>query len=508
MEKESIRHFESRSIALVGDRRMCRHLYLQFHATLNIQYYFFTKLDQADDNAELFFSDIPEIKCRYMRTQAVLEEDLLLLLCIDHAFRRDYDHLFFLEGLEWGTDYIDALYVVQYYRHQYNIELSKKNLWIFGAGNNGAYFCKIYKKVYPIKGFVSNFKEEKEYQGLPVIRPEEFLMQKNAYIVICSDADVAMEKKLCRLGLTGEKDFCFPETLPKALFHAIGTCQVVNSAEVLYRNKEFCLRYYGCRYFDNIYQPCSDADNRRMKAYGGLCDVVFYNVANAGTKEFRNYKRMTDHYYKSARKLVMPFYYFKGQIMQATDDVNPYAMRSYEEEQFWFRGDQEVNRMIEHGLAAKEIVRNIIKEDYWSKQEILERFRRELKKIEVLDRFSSIPIKSFIEKNYKKIVVFADGSHFNYPLYLYIANEIARILQIEPISDQNPVSEIPFELSVMPVYPCVRKALEMEDQNRYPFYNKEKRSLEYLDMEEYIRRYAKYVMDIRQMYQKTGTHWS
>lgn len=507
MEEGYIRHFENRRIALAGNKRMCRHFYLQFHSILDINYYIFTKYDQMEGEVKGAFEDIPEIECRYMKALDALEQDLLIILCTDHALRKDYDHLFFQQGLEWGFGYIDALYVVQYYRHKYNMELFNKNLWIYGAGNNGKYFYRKYGSVYSIAGFISNFEEERECQGLPVIRPEALLKQENAYVVICSDADAMMAEKLCELGLIGNKDFCFPEMISKALFHAVGTCQIVNSAEVLYQNEDFYPRYYGCSYFDNVYEPCSDADNRRIKAYGSFCDVVFYNIANAGTTEFRNYRILINDYYKNAKQLFLPFYYFKGQMMQATDGVNPYALKSYEEEQFWFRGDQEINHMVEHGCGMEEIISKVLKSDYWSEQEIRNHFRQELKKIEILDRFSSIPIKSFIEENYKKMSVFADGTHFNFPLYLYIANEAANALQIEQITDQGYISEIKYDLSVMPIYPCVQKALEMEEQHSYPFYNKEKRTVEYLDIEEYLRRYVDYVMAVCNMYKKNGTHF-
>lgn len=508
MEETSIKNFEKRKIALVGDRRFCRRFYLEFHSQLDIRHYFFTKVDPQDCEEDRFFEDLPEITCSFFKASMVFEQDLLLILCVEHPFRQEYDRLFYLQGFEWGRDYIDALYVVQYYRRKYKISLSEKELWIFGAGNNGTYSYQEYlSKAYSVAGFLSNFEEERECMGLPVIRPSEVMKQENVYIVICSDADALMAEELRELGFLGGKDFCFMETLPKKLFIAMGPCQITNSANFLYQNEEFYSRYYGCGYFDNIYDPCSEADNRRMKGYGEFCDVVFYSIANAGTSEFKNYEPLIHHYYKNAKRLFMPFYYFKGQMMQATGNANLYALESYEREQFWFRGDQEVNRMIEKGYNIKKIVEEVLREDYWSEQEVLDHFKRELKKIEVLDRFSSFPIKGFIEENYQRISVFADGAHFTYSLYLYVSNKLAEALQIKPITEQEAERKIDFPLSVMPVYPCIQKTLNMEPQDSYPFFNKEKQDLEYLSIEEYISRYARYVTAVCDMYRETGTHW-
>lgn len=508
MEESYMRRFGDRKLALAGDKRMCRHFYLQFRSLLDVRYYGFTRLDLKDGDAAAFFEDLQDITVVPMRPSMVFQENLLFVLCVEHAFRRDYDRVLYQKGLEWGTDYIDALYIIQYYRRKYRTALPEKKLWIFGAGNNGKYYYQnFFKRAYSVAGFVSNFEGEKECRGLPVIRPEELLKQENAYVVICSDADILMAEKLCRLGFLGGRDFCFAETLPKALFHAVGTCQIINSADCLYRNKEFFSRYYGCNYFENVYDLCSDADNRRLKAYGKFCDVVFYNVANAGTDEFRNYEPLIARYYKNAMQISMPFYYFKGQMMQATDGANPYGLRAYGGQPFWFRGDQEINRMVEEGCDIEKIVTEVSRENYWSCEEILKNFRRELKKVEVLDRFSSFPIRQFIEAHYREISVFVDGTHFHRRLYIYIADQIANALGMEPISDPDEIKEAEAPFSAMPVYPCVQHALKMEQQNSYPFFNIERGDVEYLDIEEYTRRYARYVMDVRNMYKTTGTDW-
>ncbi len=508
MEETSIGHFVNRKIALVGDGRSCRHFYLQFRSALNLQYYFSTQVDKPEHDAENSFEDLPELICMPFKASIVFEQDLLLILCVAHPFRQEYDRLFFLQGLEWGKDYIDMLYVIQYFRHKYDISLLGKKLWIFGAGNNGKYFYQEYlSRAYFVAGFLSNFEEEKECLGLPVIRPSELEKEENVYIVICSDSYMLMTEKLCELGFCGVRDFCFMDTAPKALFMAIGTCQLINSSEFLYQNAEFNSRYYGCSYFENIYESFSAADNERLKNYGEFCDIVLYNIANVNTSELRNYEPLILNYYKNARLLFMPFYYFKGQMMQATDNINIYGLRRYEGHPFWDRGDQEVNHMVEKNYSIDRIVEEVLRDDYWSREEILDHFRRELKKIEVLDRFSSFPIKGFIEENFHKMIIFVDGTHFNYPLYLYLANKIAEALQINPMSEQEAERKIHFPLSVMPIYPCVQKALHMEAQSSYPFLHKGNQSLEYIDIKEYIKRYARYVMDVRDMYIRTGTNW-
>lgn len=499
--------FEKRSIALIGDINLCRQFYLQFHSKLSIEYYFTTYLDYANAAVVDRFCVQTGIKNIVFKQSVIAEKNLLLVLCIEHEFRKPYDKILFNKGLEWGNDYIDSLYIVQYYRHEYNIKLEDKRIWIFGAGYYGRTFYQEYKESYNICGFVSNFEEEKEFEGLPVIRPEKLLEQENTYVVICSEADVIMAEKLEKIGLHGDRNYGFISTLPKKLFVGIGTCQIVDIVDILYKNRNFIHQYYINSYSETAYEVYQPVDCNRIKGYGNFCDVVFYNGANEGTIEQRDCSVIIDRFYKTALKLSMPFYYFAGQLIQATIVPNEYSVRTFNENWFWFRGDKEINSMIENGYSAEEIYEKISDDSYWPAEKVLTNFKKEMKKIEVWDRFSSFPIKKYIEKNYQHITVFTDGTHFDFHLRLYLADEISNRLGIEPKYNQDIIEWLEgMKLTVMPIYPCVRKALGMEDtESRCQFYNIEKGQLEDLDMKEYVKRYVQYIVSIKNIYGKIGT---
>lgn len=500
---------KKRTIALVGDKDLCRYFYLQFFSAMDINYLFVTAVDRAFDTADSFFEKCPEITYMPLKESLIRERDILLILCCGYAERPPYDHLLFNRGFEWGKDYIDASFVVQYHRHRYHTVLEEKNIWIFGAGNNGRYFYERYKDTYAICGFISNYEEEKEYQGLPVIRPLDILQQEDPYIVICSDAAVVMSRQLCALGLIGGKDYGFSRTLPKKLLIAMGSCQVIKTAEALCRNEDFENRYDAELYLESAYEFYRDADNRRLKGYGSFCDVVFYSIPNAGVAELRDYRPLIETYYKGATKLYLPFYCFRGQLQQVTGNVNPYALRelkAYSGRHFWFRGDREINHMLENGHTMEEILEKVLDVDYWSDKQILNGFRQEMKKIEVLDRLSSFPIKPFIEAVYQRILVFIDGTHFSYQLCQYLADEIAKCLDIRPVHTINTQNEGEnSKTGVMPVYPCVRRALGMTRGEDYQFYDPQKDEIDYLDVEGYLRRYIEYVTDVLDIQRRAGT---
>ena len=501
--------FEKRTIALTGDLWMCRHFYLQFSMVLDIRYFFILGVDTVWDSEYGFFEKDPKITVMPFRASMILEQKLMLVLCCKHTERQPCDILFFNRGLEWGKEYVDELYVLQYFRHQSHIVLEEKELWIFGAGNNGRYFYEKYKNIFHIGGFISNFEEEQQCQGLPVIRPSAVLQKKDSYVVICSDADEVMAEPLGRLGLKGGRDFSFAELLPIRLFIAVGICQIIKTAETLGMNEEFSLRYHSAFFLENAYESYHDADNRRLKGYGCFCDAVLYNIANAGMTELRNYEPLLDRYYKKAVRFHLPFYTFKGQLPQATDDVNPYALReikAYAGRHFWFRGDQEINRMAEQGCTEEEILDQILSDDYWSDQEIRENFSREMKKIGLLDRFSSFPVRPFVEEHYQSILIFLDGTHFSGQLCRYLANEIAVALHIPPSGASETENEGEnSRTGVMPVYPCVRRVLGINRGDTYQFYDPEHDRMEYLDVKTYAAKYIRYTAGARSIQEELGT---
>lgn len=498
--------FEKRKIALLGAPGLCRQFYLQFCRVLDIKYVFTTSMDHGEFLADEFLRDQQEIACMPLKESLIRGQKVLLVLCAEHALRKPYDELLYLKGLEWGDFYIDYGYVLHNYRRRYGTDLTEKNIWIFGAGNNGRTFYETHKDTCQIQGFLSNYEEEKEYLGLPVIRPSEVLKQENLYIVICSDADAVMSEQLLELGLAGDRDFCLAGMIPRRLFIAMGTCQVIKVSETLNRNQAFSSRYCMDLYFDNLYEPCSHADDRRKKAYGEYCEVVFYNIANAGSEEFRDYGPIIGRFYQKALQIFQPFYYFRGQHPQATDHINPYAIRLKEGGWLWFRGDQEINRMLENHIPAEEIPDRVLRDDYWTEQEVLENFERELKKVAVLDRFSSFPIRPFIEENYQKITVFLDGTHFSIHLCLYLADKIAEYLGVMSSDSGEAKDGTEYAgTSVMPVYPCVRKALGMRAAGSSQFYNIESGAVEYTDTKGHIERYIKYAVRIREIREKYGT---
>lgn len=500
---------EEKKIALFGDSKQCEEFFLLFRNTLNIKYILYLEgiveeKDKTDYNVSFL----------RFNSKIVLENNLFIILCVEFKNRKDYDVLLYKNELFYKENYVDSLQVLQFYRKKMTTSLYNKNIWIFGAGDNGKKFYQDYKEDLSIHGFVSNFENEKNVYGLPVIRPLQLKNKKDSYVVICSDAREIMIKQLDEIGLEIITEYCTADFLPKDLFVAIGTCQISDVLSVLQKNIKFALKYESCCFFESPYSTLSYSDKIRVMNYGKFCDVVFWGKSVKGFSDQVSYEHTIEKYYPDAMKLCLPFYYFDGQLMQATDSVNPYTVTlPCSQITYWFRGDKVINDLVEQGLSKEEIIDRISSDTYWSENEIIKNFNKELKRIDILDRFSSIPIKQFIIDNYRSVPIFKDGTHFGLELCLHIANEIAKRINIIPINNNekviNQIDDV--EKGFMPVYPCVAKALNLKfgfPGSKFAFANIMERKVEFLDFREYEIRYIEYVTMIREISLNIGTYWS
>lgn len=497
---------ENRCIALVGEEACCRRMYLQFRHMLHIEYVFAITLTNGGQTRE-FWDEHADVKYAVFQERYIREKDILLVICntIPDADRQ-YEDMLFNRGFEWGEDYIDAVYVIQYYRHKLRVNLENREIWIFGAGNSGKQFYEQYHGRYHICGFLSNYEEEREFMGLPVIRPADLKKEDRPYVVICSLSDDLMTRQIWELGFMESSYYGFPDTIPKKLFVALGSCQIIYTVKVLKKNTDFINIYTACTFLDNIYSPCGETDHRKLRYYGKYCAVIFYNIANTGSAEQRNWEPFISRYYKAAEKFYMPFYYFRGQLMQSTADRNDYTGKiGFPSNYIWFRGDHEVNKMIGKNLSVEEIVSKVSDTEYWTKQEIMENFNRELKKVEILDRISSVPLKQYIEDHYREQTVFVDGIHFGYRLHIYIADKIAEAIHVSPLERRLYAELEKEQKAVMPVYPCVEKALGIKTTDKCKFYKMAERKNEEVSFKRFIEKYALFVQCITKIKLEYGT---
>lgn len=497
---------QNKSCILVGEVEECERFYCSFHDDFDIQH---IVLDQ-ESNVRLKQTDGLYVK--YSDIERNLENYFIIIcqhICIGSP---EWDDILYRKGLYYKQDYIDSQYFLMKMRKEREDTFHGKNIWIFGAGDNGEQFLKSYSGEYHICGFVSNYKDEVQKCGLPVVRVDELIKEKNVFIVICSIYEISMYEQLLQVGMQAEKEFTFSCFFSKRFFVGVGTCQIYYCVNILLNNWNFRLKYFCMTFGENSLEYASMAYRLRLKEYLEFCDVLFYQTADSQARVSLDYTTLFKKC-ENALKIRMPFYYFKGIHQQM--DVTWRGMKKYSVFDlegvfsnaivYRYKMDREICQLMEMGMESQQICSEILSDTYFSKEETLKQFHASVRVVKFLDKFSDIKIAPFITKYYKKFPVFTDTEHMGPELQIYIANELAGKMKIGEI-DQKTAGRLirsfhdwwPYYLYI---YPSVAKELELEYWHIGMKYKKTPLSdEEELNLKEYVFRQIEFMEKINELW--------
>ena len=496
-----------KKIILYGECLWCRNFYDQYADYYKIVGIVYTEQKEEGDK---FFEgvsiDIYQKKSYLFEYSA----DIKIVVCPGDCKKEEHDAFLYSKGYIYGKDYVDSIYAEFYAKRELKKHIEEKEIWIFGAGNNGKLFHEKHCKNMNIKGFLSNYENEELCMGLPVHRPEDVLGKDSIFIIICSAVENEMINQLKRCGLNEFEEFVTSKWFGKRLFIAWGACQVYSIVNMLYKNHQFCNEFCRVSIFDSKIQKCNHADKQRIYTYGEVCDVLFYN--SEGMVDTN--KAIVDRYYRDSNVYSIPFYSFQGQLMQVTEECSEYSLR-YENIKshfaYWFIGDAEIEKMLNHNLSKEEILEKISREDYWDENRIKKKWVLEKRKIAMFDKLSSLKVSDFLQKNYRDIIVFKDGIHFCKELCMELANQLAGILKLEEIDEEQQrqiLKECCVEdTNMMPIYPSIIKVLDMNKSyydKKYEFVHPNG-EVEELDFVAYMEKYIDYVQHVNDLWMKCGT---
>lgn len=500
---------QGKEVVLFGILRYCERFFTQFQRILPIAAIIVT--DEETYRTAQSRSSLP---VRYYKGwQEHDRKRAHIICCCSEEDRRYFDGILEEASLFYGGDYTDGLYWLSFYGRKMGLVWPpEKEIWIYGAGNNGGRFYGEQRdRGVRVAGFLSNYEIEESFQGLPVIRPGELLNRENPYVVICSDAWEMMGRELENLGYQGLRDYCFPEWIPKRLFISVGVCQVYYTAKLLNASAGFKALFHHLVFFQPGGFLSSFADEVRVREYGDVCDTVFYRRKSFESDEMSDAScEVIEKYYAGCRRISIPFYYFFGQHMQATRNTNPYEVQTKPPYYLYFRGDSEINRLAEAGVPTEEIMERVSDPAYWTEKEIRENLQKEIHKVKILDKLSSVKIAGFVEAHYREFPIFRDGTHFGMELSIFIADRILEMLDIMPFcgeeADRAVEEAEPPLKACMPVYPCVVRALDLKfgKADSIYAYVKADASVDQVDFREYVRRYAEYVRSVRGILSEYG----
>lgn len=500
--------FQNKGCILVGEVEECERFYCSFHNDFNIQHIV------LDHESTIRLEQMDSLYVKYSDIEQNLEDYYVIICRHTCVGNPDWDDILYRKGLYFKQDYIDSQYFLMKKRKEKEDILRKKNIWIFGAGDNGEQFLKSYSGEYHICGFVSNYKYEVQKCGLPVVRIDELEKEKNVFIVICSIYEMDMYAQLIQMGMQVEIEFTFSCFFPKKFFAGVGTCQVYYCVNMLLNNRNFSSKYYCMTFGENSVEYASMAYRLRLKEYLEFCDVLFYQTADSQARVSLDY---TTLFRKcgNALKISMPFYYFKGihqQMDVAWKGTKKYSVFDLEGVfsnaiVYRYKMDREICRLMDEGMECHQIYSKILSDNYFSKEEIVKQFHASVRVVKFLDKFSDIKIASFITKYYKKFPVFTDTEHMGPELQIYIANELAGKMKIDRI-DQETADRLIYSFHgwwpyYLYIYPSVAKGLELEYWHRDMKYKKTPLAdEEELQLKEYVFRQIEFMEKVNALW-----HW-
>lgn len=484
MSKYMLKYFtKDREVVLTGEREHCEkfyHLYGEELGSVEVPYVIPDELNQVMN-------------------------DKFAIVCTKDSYNKKMDDLLYSLGRFYEDDYMDARYYMHSRRVQSKIDICLKKIWIYGAGIAAKIFYEQHKETLEVCGFISNFQEEQEYLGLPVIRPEELKEKENVYVVVCSLAWNEMAEKLRSMGYVPFEDYTFPEFLPRKFFVCMGNCSIGNIADTLQFNRKFKGIWEIWTVFENEWLHANYADRRRMILYGKFADAVLWQKR---VTEFMggelDYGYIVKQYYKDARSFGLPTYFFNGQLMQIERKLSPYMLNFRSGAALWGRGDSIINEMVEKKYSLEEIIDTILYKECWAEDEIRKNWGKAINILRFLDKYSAIPIKNYVEQNYQTELLFTDGVHLGIGLRVFMADELAEKLGIEKLTEKEKEELVNKRKgTTFFVYPCVRKALKICNEQSLLFYCGVERK-EYISIEEMIRRYVRYIQETRDILNESG----
>lgn len=268
---------------------------------------------------------------------------------------------------------------------------------------------------------------------------------------------------------------------------AYGNCQVKYTIEYLKRYE-----LPDDLYVDHMpLQAEQSWVDKRFEILSCYCDHFFY-TRERFVSRYRNVEEYVLKHNSNCQMIAFPCYEFRGYFPQTDENVlrkNPLDIIGGYYSPF-HRADQYIDAALWDGRTTEEIVHAVTSSPCFSPEQIQKTLAYSFKKLEILDRLSSIPIGDFVKNNYQHIRAFKDPCHFNEPLLKYIAEQLAKIIGLT-LGSADRTDEI-HVFTEIPIYPCVYDALGLRfDNDRLTIRKID--GVEHVTIEGYVVQYIEYV---------------
>ena len=369
-----------------------------------------------------------------------------------------------------------------------------KNIVIWGTGVIGrSLYYNLCWGGYKVKYFVDNSQRDVFY-NCKVLRPTKENCSK--YLVVVASnlyyEDIAIQ--LMEYGLEELKDYIPYQALGKKIVILHGNCHIGIIKSYLNTSKSFKDKYY-------IYSIPMIQHNKKGYIKEHLlsnCDVFIYQDIQADNQY--DIRLSEEYLLPKVRnmKICIPNIYGMGKIFypqakKGKEDClwsNPsgreipgglFNFRDENIDSLWRKGERKIEKIVEY-----------LRGPIYDKENVKNEFEHMFSKMEEREKHWDVKILEYIKQNYKKQQMFYEPAHPCNNILRKISEEILVMLDID-INELQEIEES-FGVSEMPIYKCVKEALELKFERKYirnvPPIEESKLTEKDMDLKEYCREYC------------------
>ncbi len=388
---------------------------------------------------------------------------------------------------------------------------------IWGYGEAAKNFYNKYKDVLRIKGCVTDDRCHPDFfndeQTIPVIEWNDYVGDKNEYIVVCS-ADLAhIENQIMASGLQIFEEYIDVQILrailsDKKIAIVVGNCQMSMVYDFLKESKSFVKQYQFYRLSSHYWK--SRWSLKIISYLKGLCDLYICIKHEDDDIKFFRKEELPEHCKIVTVTTAILRLYWPQMKINLKNNRNEYFILNREGKGHspFECADVNINRMIREGKDVEEIVALLTSEDFYTKEEMDKHIEMIFRIAEYQEEECDIKIASYIRENYQKKMLYRDMTHMQTDLVWEMVRRIVEFLGMDTTEimemkedENNPANQMyKNHCTEVPVYPSVAKHLGLEWCNKDTLfvvtnYNGVKK----MTFEEYVRAYYSVCSKIKQI---------
>lgn len=367
------------------------------------------------------------------------------------------------------------------------METNKYIVW--GIGWEAEQFYYQYHDRIDILYFVDNFNHGRKFYKLEVKKPELATLKRGKILVATSEYYEQIKKQLYEMGFIEHRDFEYCFNVNKKIVFINGNCHCDIIKQYLKTSQKFSQQYaFGDWPF--IFQN-KDYDEKILE----YCDLFIHQDIRENNSV--GYKYSDEYILPRLRKdciqcCIPNLYGFPKAMFYKNNkisDENCEHVKVYNP--FLYR-EEIIDDGIEHRDSFQNIVEKL-KGEFVDSDEVIFQFEKDKEALLKREERWDVKISDFIYKKYQKTQLFYDVGHPTNTLLKEISNRILTYLGI----DNTDLVEIDTNVGCyeVPIYECIRKALNIEWADTY-FRKKSSSASRFvlggtleMDLEEYIKEY-------------------